>query len=52
MLDSGTPFGRLKQETQMFELRGWTLPFSPIGSPQHMQIRVLILRCVFAFAPC
>ena len=46
MLDSGTPSGRLKQETQMFELMGWAPPFSPIASPQHMQVRVLILSCL------
>src|ERR1039458_9938066 len=43
MLDSGNSSGRLRQEAQMLGLRGWALPFSPIGSPQHLQIRGLIL---------
>jgi hypothetical protein len=43
MLDSGTPSGGLEQEAQTFGLREWASPFSPIGSPQHLQMQVLIL---------
>ena len=43
MLDSGIPSDMLEQEAQMFGFRERVLPFSAIGSPQHLQIRRLIL---------
>ena len=41
--DSFIPSHRLEQEAHRFGLRERALPFSWIGSPQHTQIRSIIL---------